>query len=184
MGRIILQAFNTDYASALDAITAGMSISRADLCDLSVAIVGAGGVARAIVATLSDAGAKIIIYNRTIEKAQRLAGEFGCDWAGIDDLLNLDAKLVINCTSIGMHPNIDESPVPADCLKDDMTVFDCVYNPAETLLLKNAKKAGAKTIKGLTMFVNQAAAQFKLFTGQDLNHDLARQAISMCLAGP
>ncbi len=179
-----LHAFNTDYASALDAITAGMGVSKADLCDVSAAVVGAGGVARAIVAALSDAGAKIIIYNRTIEKAQRLAAEFGCDWAGPDKLPSLDAKLIVNCTSIGMHPNIDESPLPADCLKNDMTVFDSVYNPAETLLLKNAKKAGAKIISGLTMFINQAAAQFKIFTGQDLNRDLVRLAISTCLGSP
>ncbi|MBN2270173.1 MAG: NAD(P)-binding domain-containing protein, partial [Sedimentisphaerales bacterium] len=150
---------------------------EADLRGLTVAIVGAGGVARAIVAALSDAGAKIIIYNRTMEKAQRLAGEFGCDWAGLDDLPDLDARLVINCTSIGMHPNIDESPLPADCLKGDMTVSDCVYNPAETLLLRNAKKAGAKTIDGLTMFINQARTQFLLFTKKDANSKLMRKTI-------
>ena len=172
-----LRAYNTDYGSALEAITAGMVISKAGLCDLAVAVVGAGGVARAIVAALSDAGAKIIIYNRTIEKAQRLAAEFGCDWAGPDELPSLDAKLVINCTSIGMHPNTDESPLPADCLKSDMTVFDSVYNPAETLLLKNAKKAGAKTISGLTMFVNQAAAQFKLFAEEEPNLEIVRKVV-------
>jgi 3-dehydroquinate dehydratase/shikimate dehydrogenase len=172
-----LKAYNTDYAGALEAITAGMSITEADLRGLTVAIVGAGGVARAIVAALSDAGAKITMYNRTIEKAQRLAGEFGCDWAGLDELPDLDVKLIVNCTSIGMHPNIDESPVPADCLKGDMTVFDSVYNPAETLLLRNAKEIGAKTIDGLTMFVNQAGAQFRLFTETDANPEIMRRAI-------
>jgi len=177
-----LKAYNTDYAGALDAIMSGMGIARADLKGLSVAVIGAGGVARAIIAALSDADAKIAIYNRTVEKARKLAAEFDCDSAGLDDLPSLDAKLVVNCTSIGMHPNTDATPVPADCLKGDMAVFDAVYNPAETLLMKNAKEAGAKTIAGITMFVNQARAQFKLFTGQDASPELMRKTVCLGLA--
>jgi 3-dehydroquinate dehydratase/shikimate dehydrogenase len=176
-----LKAYNTDYAGALDAITAGMGIASPDLSGLSVAVIGAGGVARAIIAGLSDARAKIRIYNRTVEKAQRLAKDFGCESAGLEELPNLDAKLVINCTSIGMHPNIDESPLPDGCLTKDMTVFDTVYNPAETLLLKQAKQAGAKTIDGISMFVNQAASQFKLFTGADADPRLMRKTVVDCL---
>lgn len=184
-----IKAYNTDYAAALDAIICGMGISRAELKALPVAVIGAGGVARAIVAGLSDAGAKIKIYNRTVEKAEKLAAEFGCKFAGLDDLANLDAKLLINCTSIGMHPNVDETPVPAQYLKTclersrekGMAVFDTVYNPARTMLLKQAKKAGAKTIDGLSMFVNQALAQFKLFTGQDANAELMRNVVLECL---
>ena len=193
-----LSAYNTDYTAALDAITAGMGISRADLKALPVAVIGAGGVARAVVAGLSDAGAKIKVYNRTVGKAEKLAVEFGCKFAGLDDLQNLDAKLLINCTSIGMKKTGDrkqkteerrqktedqtlktsnETPVPQECLKRGMVVFDTVYNPAETLLLRQAKKAGAKTIDGLSMFINQALAQFKLFTGQDANADTMRKTV-------
>jgi len=177
-----LKAYNTDYAGALDAIISGMGITRADLKNLSVAVVGAGGVARAIIAGLSGADAKIMIYNRTIEKARKLAAEFDCDSAGLDDLPGLDAKLVVNCTSVGMCPDAGATPIPADSVKDDMTVFDTIYNPAETLLLKNAKKAGAKTIAGMTMFVNQARAQFKLFTGQDARAELMRKTVCLGLA--
>ncbi len=81
-------------------------------------------------------------------------------------MARLDDKLLVNCTSIGMHPHVDATPVPAEYLRPDIVVFDTVYNPAETLLLKQARAQGAKTIDGLTMFVNQAAAQFRLFTGQ------------------
>ena len=176
-----LKAYNTDYAGALDAITAGMGISSADLASLSVAVIGAGGVARAIVAGLTDARAKIRIYNRTVKKAQRLAKDFGCESAGLDELANLDARLIINCTSIGMHPNIDESPLPESCLKKGMVVFDTVYNPAETLLLKQARQVGCRTISGLDMFVNQAAAQFKLFTGQNAAPELMRKTVVDCL---
>ncbi len=179
-GKLI--ACNTDYGGALDAITAGMKISKADLNGLPVAIVGAGGVARAIVAGLSAAGAEITIYNRTVERAQKLAAEFGCAFAPLDDLRNVDAKLLINCTSIGMHPNVEATPVPAEILKKTMAVFDTVYNPAETLLLKEAKKKKAKTIDGVAMFVNQAMAQFKLFTHQDANPELMRKVICDSLA--
>ncbi|MBN2594442.1 MAG: shikimate dehydrogenase [Sedimentisphaerales bacterium] len=172
-----LEAYNTDYAGALDAITTGMKISRAKLNGLPVAVFGAGGVSRAIVAGLTDAGAQIKIYNRTIEKAQNLAAEFNCEFAPLDDLKSLEAKLLINCTSIGMHPNVEATPVPKEFLKRGMTIFDTVYNPAETLLLKDAKKKRIKTIDGISMFVNQAMAQFKLFTDTDGNPDLMRKVV-------
>ncbi len=174
-------AYNTDYAGALDAITAGMGIERKDLKDVPVAVVGAGGVSRAIVAGLTDAGAKVTIYNRTVGRAKEVAADFGCRAAGLDELPGLDARLLVNCTSIGMHPNVDATPVPAEYLKPGMVVFDTVYNPAETLLLKQAKAKGAKTIDGITMFVNQAATQFTLFTGRPANADLMREVVIMSL---
>jgi 3-dehydroquinate dehydratase/shikimate dehydrogenase len=129
------------------------------------------------VAGLSDAGAQIRIYNRTVEKAQKLAAEFGCESAPLDDLKSLEAKLLINCTSIGMHPNVDATPVPKESLKRGMAVFDTVYNPAQTQLLKEAKKKRMKNIDGISMFVNQAMAQFKLFTNTDGNADLMRKVV-------
>jgi len=177
-----LAAYNTDYAGALDAITAGMGITRAEFEGMPVAVVGAGGVSRAIVAGLSDAGAEIKIYNRTLEKAERLAGEFNCRFAPLDELPNLDAKLVINCTSIGMHPKVDATPVPEKSLTSEMAVFDTVYNPAQTLLLQQAADKGAKTIDGISMFVNQAMAQFKLFTDQAGNPKLMRETVCNCLS--
>ena len=133
-------------------------------------------------AGLSDVGAEIKIYNRTVKKAENLAADFNCDFAGLDDLPNIDAKLVINCTSIGMHPQADATPLPKQYIKKDMVVFDTVYNPPKTRLLKDAKAKKAKTIDGLSMFVNQAAAQFKLFTGKDANTKLMRKTISNCLS--
>ena len=177
-----LAAYNTDYAGALDAITAGMGIERKDLRGVPVAVVGAGGVSRAIVAGLTDVGATVTIYNRTVERAAELAAEFRCESAGLDKLSGMSAKLLVNCTSIGMHPNVDATPVPAEYLKPDMTVFDTVYNPAETLLLRQASEKGAKTIDGVAMFVNQAAAQFRLFTGQSGNTGLMREVVLQSLA--
>jgi 3-dehydroquinate dehydratase/shikimate dehydrogenase len=183
VGEPRILAYNTDYAGALDAITAGMGIERKDLREVRVAVVGAGGVSRAIVAGLTDAGAKVMIYNRTVERAKELAAEFGCEFAGLDVLPRMDAKLLVNCTSIGMHPNVDATPVPAEYLESDMTVFDTVYNPAETLLLQQARQDGARTIDGVAMFVNQAAAQFHLFTGQPANLELMRKVVLDRLGG-
>ena len=177
-----IRAYNTDYAAALDAITSAMGIARSDLKDLNVAVIGAGGVSRAIVAGLNDFGARIKIYNRTVEKAQKLAEDFGCEYAGLDELDKLDARLIVNCTSVGMYPNVDESPLLEGCLNGEMTVFDTVYNPAETLLLRQAKKARARVIDGVTMFVNQAIAQFRLFTGQEADAELARKTVMNCLS--
>jgi 3-dehydroquinate dehydratase/shikimate dehydrogenase len=172
-----LSAYNTDYAGALDAITSTSAISRADLKGLSVAVIGAGGVARAIVAGLTDAGTKIKIYNRTVKKGEKLAAEFNCDFTPLSELQNIDAELLINCTSIGMYPDTDAAPLSKEYIKKDMIVFDTVYNPAETLLLKQAKKKRAKTIDGLSMFISQAAAQFKLFAGKNANPDLMRNTV-------
>ncbi len=177
-----LLAYNTDYAAALDAITSKLKTTKAKLANLNVAVIGAGGVARALVAGLSDAGAKITIYNRTVERGEKLAAEFNCDFAPLDDLSGLEAKLLINCTSIGMYPDTDATPLPKKCIKKDMAVFDTVYNPPQTLLLKQAKEKKAKTIDGLSMFINQAAAQFKLFTGKNANTKLMRKTISNCLS--
>ena len=178
-----LAACNTDYSSALDSIVCGMCISKADLSGMAVTVIGAGGVARAIVAGLADAGADITIYNRTVRRAKKLAKEFDCSYASLEKLSDIDARLVVNCTSIGMHPDIGNTPLAAEFVKKDMAVFDTVYNPVETLLLKQAKETGAATIDGVSMFVNQAAGQFKLFTSQAADTGLMRKTICDCLGG-
>ena len=168
-------SFNTDYAGAMDALSNAMGITRKQLHNKTAAIIGAGGAARAIVAGLADVGAKVVIYNRTASRAHNLALEFGCRGEGLDDIENLDAEIIINCTNIGMYPEINASPVPGQFLKSSMTVFDTVYNPAETLLLRQAKQAGAKTISGVEMFIGQAGEQFKLFTHTDCPMEILRK---------
>ncbi|MGA2914450.1 MAG: shikimate dehydrogenase [Sedimentisphaerales bacterium] len=170
-----ITGYNTDYAGAMDALTYALGIKRKQLQNKVAAVIGAGGAARAIIAGLTDAGAIITIYNRTVSKAHDLASEFGCHWSDLKEIEKLDAQIVINCTSIGMNPKIDASPIPAKCIRKDMVVFDTVYNPLETLLLKQAKQAGAKTVSGAEMFINQAAEQFKLFTHKDCPMEILRQ---------
>lgn len=177
----LVSGFNTDYAGAMDALLAAMGIDKHGLHNTKAAVLGAGGVARAIVAGLTDVGAKVTVYNRTVAKAKSLSEEFKCRYASIKEVTGIDAGVVINCTSIGMHPNVDASPAPAESIKSDMVVFDTVYNPLETLLLKYAKDAGAKTVNGAEMFVRQAMAQYKIFTGQEADEELMRQTVLKCL---
>jgi 3-dehydroquinate dehydratase/shikimate dehydrogenase len=177
----LLSGYNTDYAGAIDALVSAMGIGRHDLHSAKVAVIGAGGAARAVVAGLCDVGAKVTIYNRTLSKAEGLAGEFGAKAAPLDAAADCSADIMINCTSIGMQPDIDASPVPKSAVSGDMVVFDTVYNPAETLLLKYAKAAGAKTVCGAEMFIRQAMAQHKIFTGSDADDQIMRKTVFDCL---
>jgi len=177
-----LSGYNTDYAGAIDAITESLNIERSQLGDMKVAVIGAGGVSRAMVAGLRDAGAKVVIYNRTVAKAERIAEQFDCEYAGLDELKQVRAELLVNCTSIGMYPDVDATPLPKELHNKDMAVFDTVYNPGETVLLEDAKEADATTIGGVDMFVNQALAQFRLFTGREANSALMREIVCKSLA--
>ena len=179
-----ISGHNTDYAGALDAITEELQIDRSDLAGRTAAVLGAGGVARAIVAGLTGAGVKVTVYNRTVERAKVLAEQFGCQFAPLEQVEHLRCEFVINCTNVGMHPEVDASPLPSHCLAADMVVFDTVYNPAETLLLRQARRASAGTVDGVTMFVNQAALQFELFTGRAAPKALMRQVVEEQLCQP
>ncbi|MFA5554524.1 MAG: shikimate dehydrogenase [Phycisphaerae bacterium] len=170
-----VSTYNTDYVGVLESIAAA---GFKDLQGKKAAVIGAGGVARAVVAGLVSAAAKVKLYNRTVRKAERLAAEFKCDFAPLSDLDTVDAELLVNCTSIGMSPDIDKTPIPGEYLKKTMTVFDTVYNPPQTKLLRDAKTAKAKTISGVDMFISQAAEQYKLFTGKDADKKLMKKVVS------
>ncbi len=173
----ILSAYNTDYAGAMEALVAAMGIDKHDLHTVKVAVVGAGGVARAVVAGLTDVGARVTIYNRTAQKAQSLAKEFNAKAAPVDELPQTNASVVVNCTSLGMTPNVDTSPLPEGVLKASMTVFDTVYNPLETKLLKQAKETGATVVNGAEMYIHQAMAQYRIYIGQEPDEDLMRTIV-------
>jgi 3-dehydroquinate dehydratase/shikimate dehydrogenase len=160
-----LTGHNTDCMAAVKGLEGGLEGEKRTLKDKKVAIIGAGGAARAIAFGLKEKGCDITIYNRTLERAKRLSNDVGCKFSRFEEISELNTDILINSTSIGMFPNIEESPVPKDVLKDDMVVFDAVYNPIETRLLKDAKERGCHTVNGLTMFINQAAEQFRLWTG-------------------
>jgi 3-dehydroquinate dehydratase/shikimate dehydrogenase len=174
--------FNTDYAGAMDALVHAMQINRHGLHGKSVAVLGAGGAARSIVAGLCDARAKVTIYNRTLEKARALAEEFHCAFAGLDPSTKIAADIIVNCTSIGMYPNVNALPLSSDNLHPGMVVFDTVYNPLDTLLLRQAREAGAIPVRGIEMFIRQAMAQFHLFTGRQAQEGILRDYVIRSLS--
>lgn len=169
-----LRGDNSDYAGAIDALCNKMQIAREGLAERAVAVLGAGGAARAIVAALCYYGAETTVHNRTLSRAETLAEEFGCKFAAIDKASSTEAQIIINCTSVGMHPNTGATPLPAIPPSVEV-VFDTIYNPLETLLLADAKKANCLLVSGLDMFVNQAVTQFELWTGQPAPRDVMRQ---------
>jgi 3-dehydroquinate dehydratase / shikimate dehydrogenase len=173
-------AYNTDYRAAMSSIddVFGSAAPEGERMKGKHALVlGAGGVARAIVVGLSRRGADITIASRTPERADDLA--HFCKGKSIAWGLRHTGKcdLVVNCTPIGMHPNLDDTPLESKHLKPEMVVFDTVYNPEQTLLLKEAREVGCQVITGVDMFIGQAALQFLLFTGRDAPTGLMRQVI-------
>ncbi len=167
---------NTDYAAAIDAVCNAMGIDRPGLAGKHVAVLGAGGASRAIVAALAHYGAETTIYNRTLSRAEALAEEFDARALPIDQADSLEASIVINCTPLGMHPAVDASPmsrIPSGV----EVVFDTIYNPLETQLLAMATQAGCLTVSGVDMFVNQAVAQFERWTGQGAPREVMRQVV-------
>jgi 3-dehydroquinate dehydratase/shikimate dehydrogenase len=179
-------AHNTDVQAILDSLEASLG-QRADggpnqLGSMTVLVLGAGGVARAVAHALHKAGAVVVLSNRTAPRGEKLAEEVGCrslDWSlrhtGTWDL-------VVNATSVGMHPNVDECPLEPGFLKEPMMVFDTVYTPETTLLIKQARERGCHTLTGVDMFVRQAALQFQLFTGREPPLELMRGVVRKALS--
>ena len=165
--------YNTDYSGALKALE-----PHGPLKSKSVLIIGAGGTAKAIGQGVVDLGAKLTLtYNRNKEKAQELADQLKSELISIRDVDQVAVDIVINCSPVGMAPNSNDTPFPARLLNPNMVVFDSVYNPMETRLLKDAGAAGCATVSGVELFVNQAAGQFELWTGQPAPIDLMRQVV-------
>ncbi len=175
-----LRGENTDYAGAIDALCEAMSIARPGLKGRSAAVLGAGGVARAIVAALREYGATVTIYNRTLPRAEALAEEFGCVARPIARAGRTDAEIVVNCTSLGMHPKVRATPLRR--LPESVKiVFDTIYNPVETRLLRDAQAAGRQILSGVDMFVHQAAAQFETWTRLPAPREVMREAVLRAL---
>ncbi len=179
-----LQGRNTDYAAILDSITTWLGIDRTALSELRIAVLGAGGTGRTAVAALAHYGASVFVCNRTHDRAVALAAEFDGRRGKVQavpmaDLPAAGCYVWINTTSVGMHPNVDENPLgdlkPGFSAKT--VVFDTVYNPMKTRLLEQAESAGAKTIGGVEMFVQQAAGQFRWWTGLEPPMEVMRHIV-------
>ncbi len=157
-GRLI--GYNTDAFGAVAALA-----EKTEIFNKKVAVIGAGGAARAVGFGVRSEGAHVTIMNRSPEKGKDLAGELKAEFRLPGDLKSLAPDILINTTSVGMTPNTDGMPVPADILREGMVVMDIVYHPLTTRLLKEACNRGCIAVDGVSMFVYQGAFQFELWTG-------------------
>jgi len=168
-GRLI--GYNTDWLGILTPLE---KITK--LNGKTVAIIGAGGAARAVSYAVTSTGAKLTIYNRTIEKAKELAKEFGGVTFSLDELENIaNADIIINTTSVGLI-NKNETILSKKLISKNQIIFDAVYG-GETQLLKDAKEKGAQTIAGIEMLLHQGVEQFKLYTGHAAPIDVMRKVL-------
>jgi len=155
----ILTAYNTDINGIEHALR------NISLKDKTVLVIGAGGAARAAAYVLQKNNCNILYLNRTVKSAEVLRKLFGGKVIHKDKLYDLPIDIIINTTPIGMHPNSDTSPLPDYSFNKNQIIFDMVYNPSETLLLKTAGSYGAHIISGEDMFLGQALKQVELFQG-------------------
>lgn len=180
-----LTGYNTDASGALRALNqAGVSLSGKQ-----VLILGSGGAARAIAFGLALHAdiAGLIILGVVEHERNRLAEDLrqGTTVSVEESHLNQDslrtgikaAHLLIHCTPVGMHPQVEETCVPSNLLSSHLAVMDIVYNPMDTLLLREARKVGCQTIRGIEMFLHQAIAQFELWTGQTAPVEIMRSVL-------
>ncbi|ADH99885.1 shikimate dehydrogenase [Salisediminibacterium selenitireducens] len=183
----VLTGFNTDGAGYLEGLR---PLLTHPLTDMRVLIIGAGGAARAVAMTLASKEVKeLYVANRTETKAGELAKACKPYAASRSLTLSLaqarlmEFDLVINTTSVGMSPNVDNIPISLEMLGRDTIVTDLIYNPMETRLLKMARQKGAKTQNGLNMFVLQGGLAFEKWTGKTAPRDIMRQTVLDQLGG-
>ena len=181
----VLQGFNTDAIGFLDALMQ----KGVEPKGKRVVLLGAGGAGRAVSFVLAERGAHLVILNRRLELdwaedlARQLSQTFGREVKALESTERnlaqaLDgAYILVNATSVGMSPNIDETLVAPDLLKPSLVVFDAVYNPVKTKLLRQAEQIGAQTISGLEMLVWQGALAFELWTGARAPVELMRKEV-------
>lgn len=146
-------------------------LGRKDLHRLRVAIIGAGGAAKAVAHVVKELGGKACIFNRTTDKAKEIAQQYTFKWATLDAgnriLLESYSDVIIQTTNVGMSPNVDDDPIDFYTFNGNEAVYDVIYHPEKTRMLRRAQKAGCRTCNGYTMLQYQAYLQFKLFTGVD-----------------
>ncbi len=176
--------YNTDYRAAMSSLenAIGQPGDDASLRGKTALVLGAGGVGMAIAYGLVRRGAQVVLADGVAKRAKQLAERLKCRWTEWSARHGVSPDVLVNCTPIGMHPNVDETPFDKHHLRPAMVVFDVVYNPENTLLVKDALFRNCKVITGVDMFVRQACLQFKLFTGQDGPADLMRDVIKRAIA--
>jgi shikimate dehydrogenase len=155
-----LTGYNSDCEGAIKAL-----LDKTEVQGKRVAIIGAGGAARAVGFGVNREKGEMVIFNRTRARGEALAEALNARYLPLSEIGHMECDILINASSVGMHPNGDYSPIPEACLTPGMVVMDLVYNPLKTRLIKEAEKRGCAVIDGLAMFVRQGAFQFELWTG-------------------
>lgn len=167
--------YNADWVGASEPLT-----KITDLQGKKVAVIGAGGAAKAFVYGLIKNGADVIIYNRTVSKAKELAEQFDCEYSGFEHIEQIkNAEIICNASTIGFSGTNqqDQSPIPKGLIDKNHIIFDAIYSPLKTKLLQEAEEAGATTISGTEMLLHQGFAQFKKFYEQEAPKAAMRTAL-------
>ena len=180
-------AFNSDATAAVESLEAALADQNSSphpggLGVKTALVLGAGGAARAVAFALRQRGVEVAISSRTLDRAKKIAADVNCkavDWA---QRYRVPYDCIVNATPVGMHPNVDETPYARQYLKSYMVVFDTVYNPENTLLVKEARSIGCKIVTGVDMFVRQAAIQHRIWHGAEPPADVMRQALKQATA--
>jgi 3-dehydroquinate dehydratase / shikimate dehydrogenase len=171
--------YNTDCSGAISALEACTSLQGKN-----VLILGSGGTAKAIGYGVKEKGGRLTVtYKHNKERGESLARDLDCELVHAPDAGTRAIDVLINCSPVGMSPKVNESPFLARDFKAGMVVFDSVYNPLETRLLREAKAAGCTVIPGSELFINQAARQFELWTGEPAPTDVMREVLLEKLEG-
>jgi 3-dehydroquinate dehydratase/shikimate dehydrogenase len=161
--------YNTDTPAFSDSML--RYFDREDLSGMNVTIVGAGGAAKAVAGEVSRLGGKVLIVNRTLERARELAALHNFTAAsleaGVENLIADYSDLIINATSSGMEPAIENDPLEMYTFKGHEKVMDIIYKPEQTRFLRRAARAGCTTLNGYDMFIRQTRYQFKHFFGKE-----------------
>lgn len=170
----LLKGFNTDHIGIANPL-----FKLTGLKGKSVGIIGAGGAARAAAYALAKNDAKFLIFNRTPEKAEKIAGDFGGKAESFENIGKIkNCDIIINSTPVGMKGYSNESILPAEYITKDQIIFDCVYTPYETELIKSSQSIGAKVIHGQDMLIHQGIEQFRLYTGRVVTEDIFREILN------
>jgi shikimate dehydrogenase len=167
-----LAGFNSDSPGAMAAL-----LEKTPVAHRRVAVIGAGGAARALAHGIAENGGRLTIVNRTPAKGQQLAQELRSDFCPLTDFSGVGFDIMVNTTSVGMAPDVDRMPLGHACLRPGMTVMDIVYNPLETRLLRAARDAGCTVVDGVAMFVHQGACQFERWTGKKAPVQLMKRIV-------
>ncbi len=182
-----IAAANTDAVAAVESLAAVLAeteqLAGGDGLGVETALVlGAGGAARAVAFGLKQRGVEVTIAARTPERGKKVATDVGCklvDWSARH---RMPHDCIVNATPIGMHPDVDATPFDKEHFRPYMVVFDTVYNPENTLLIKEARGAGCRVVTGVEMFVRQAAIQFRTWHGVEPPPEVMREALKRTTA--